>query len=71
MLVGVFDKKILEIINMHRPTPEQRARTSASICTGPVFIDVDGRRVFSREKTKEAYDKMYNIFLESYSKDDA
>lgn len=66
-MLGAFDKEILEIMNSHRPSTEQRARTSASICTGPVFIEVDGRRVFSRDKTKEAYENMYRIFLQSYS----
>lgn len=51
--------------------PEIRAHTSASICTGPVFIEKEGKLVFSREATKEAYDRMYNTFLKAYTKDNA
>lgn len=67
----MLDKKILEIYANSSISAEQTARTRASICTGPVFIKKDGQMVFSRQKTLEAYDHMYNIFLGSNKADNA
>jgi len=62
----MLDKSILEIMNTaYQPSAHMRAHIRARICSGPVFIKKDGQLVFSREKTKEAYDKMYNLFLKN------
>jgi hypothetical protein len=67
----MLDKDILSIMATNRPSPEMRAQTSARICSGPVFVEKDGHLVFSREKTEESYNKMYELFLSAYSKKDA
>lgn len=67
-----MDKSILEIMGNIQPiAPEIRAHTSARICSGPVFIEKDGKLVFSREATQKAYNDMYNLFLKAYTKEDA
>lgn len=62
----MLDKRILEFYeSTSAPSPEQIARTRAAICSGPAFIKKDGKLVFSPQKTREAYNNMYEIFLQN------
>jgi len=68
----MLDKRILELYkDSFQPSSEQTARTRALICSGPAFIKKDGKLVYSKEKSKEAYDKMYTLFLDIENRKDA
>lgn len=64
------DKRPIKIMVPTKPCAEVRARTSARICSIPVFIEEGGKLLFSREATNKLIDDMYKIFLTSYSKED-